>query len=512
MSDETAVVPVADPRRLVPVGWDVERPERVSVTLAKHADNCPRSAALYLKYRGGGSSGPLLRGSLFHAFAERAMLQLMMHGERSFVEPAHVQDIRGGIQSEGAREAKQSITSLSKQWVDELVEELGLPVCTADVDDVREMAYHWMIGQDVNPGDVLAVERKFVLETGAGLLSGKVDLAALPSDGTLQVDDYKSSFYVPPQDDYERLIQAPLYAAMILFGNPVEKRKCKRCAGSGRGQDMVRLCSRCGERDPMWSGLESKGWETVDGEPVCSDCLWMASGREGDPPVDDVTALKRMIGPVVPVACTACKGRGTVEEILPNMGLEAEWVRARQVYPRFLREDGTLAYREKVLGRADLRDVVLDAARILRRVWHGVETREWPAVSGAHCTECPAVAECPLPETLRRFAGTINTPAQASEAMVWAERQGDLVRATRAEVVAYVKADETLEGRLPVDGETFALQVSNSRALKRSKGRSDWEGLEGAVIAAAEEGAPFDVNDWLKQQTKTEFKRLKGEG
>lgn len=40
----------------------------------------------------------------------------------------------------------------------------------------------------------------------------------------------------------------------------------------------ARVCSGCGERDPMWSGLPRPGWELVDGKLVCTDCLWMTAG------------------------------------------------------------------------------------------------------------------------------------------------------------------------------------------------------------------------------------------
>jgi RecB family exonuclease len=436
---------IYDPRRVEPVTWDVAAPKRVSVTLVKKADACPRDAAFYLRYGGGAQTGPLLRGSLFHLFAEKAMSMLMVHGERTLF---------AAQEGEDPVLAAQEVSQTTKEWVDELVEETGWPVCEADVDDVREMAYHFAVGNDVDPETVIACERKFVLETPDGTLSGKVDLAALPPDNVLDVVDYKSSFAVPPQDDFDRMVQVPLYAVLILWGNPVEKRPCGECEGRGH-------------------------------------------------------VIQPHAGGDALVACEPCNGRGSIEEVLPPLGLDdVQWVRARQVYPRFLR-DGVMSYRERMIGRADLRDALAAAQRAMRRVNRGAETRVWPAVSGAHCSECTCEAECPLPRQLRRFAGAINTVEQASEAMEWWERQSSLAAATRTEVVKFVKAREELAGELAVGNRVYSLQVSHSTAVKRSKGRSDWDGLRDAVQEAAEFGEPFDVNDWLRSQTKTEFKPKK---
>jgi hypothetical protein len=303
---------IYDPRRVEPVTWDVAAPKRVSVTLVKKADACPRDAAFYLRYGGGAQTGPLLRGSLFHLFAEKAMSMLMVHGERTLF---------AAQEGEDPVLAAQEVSQTTKEWVDELVEETGWPVCEADVDDVREMAYHFAVGNDVDPETVIACERKFVLETPDGTLSGKVDLAALPPDGVLDVVDYKSSFAVPPQDDFDRMVQVPLYAVLILWGNPVEKRTCLDCAG--------------------------RGWRPIEGTFQYA-----------------VDALE---DPTKRVPCPTCDGRGSVEEVLPPLGLdEVQWVRARQVYPRFLR-DGVMSYRERTIGRADLRDALAAAQRAMRR-------------------------------------------------------------------------------------------------------------------------------------------------
>lgn len=469
-----------DARRETPVEWDVEAPARISVTLAKKADACPRDAGLYLKHRGGASSGPLLRGSLAHLFAERHMAHLMMHREGSLFAPQ---------QHEDPAAAAAEVAQTTKEWVDELADETGWPICEADLDDVRVMAYHMAIGNDVDPETVVALERKFVYETPDGTLSGKVDLASLPPDGTLQVDDYKTSFYVPPDEDFGKMVQVPWYAVLLLWGRPVDEAPCEACGGTGVNPATP-------------PDIDAGGCEACGG------------------------GLLR-------------RGRGKVETLGEPLGLadEVQWVRARQVYPRFLKcaaravgggecggkmgkrgcmdcgspGPGRMAYREKLLGLADLRDKVSGLQRAMRRVNRGVADRVWPAVDGPHCSECTAQRECPLPSQLRRHGGTINTAEQASEAMEWFNRQTALTAATRKEVVAFVKAHEELEGELPVGAQTYSLQVSYPTALKKKGSRSDWDGLQQAVLGAAEEGQPFDVNDWLKQGTKTDFKVKKEE-
>jgi hypothetical protein len=96
---------------------------------------------------------------------------------------------------------------------------------------------------------------------------------------------------------------------------------------------------------------------------------------------------------------------------------------------------------------------------------------------------------------------------QASEAMEWAERQSSLVAATKREVRAFVKAhDQELGGELPVGSQTYALQVSFPRSVKKAGKNTDWDGLEAAIRAAAWDGAAFDLDDWVRRGTKTDFK------
>jgi hypothetical protein len=442
------------------VDWAVELPERMSVTLGRKADACPRDAAMYLRYRGQASATPLLRGTLGHVVFERIMGALMVQGEESLFAAQPGED---------PVKAAAEVSQTTKEWVDSLVEELGMPLSEFEIDEVRQMAYHFAVGNDVNPAHVVALEQSFVLDLeDGGQLIGKVDLAYLPDDGILRVRDYKTSFYVPPGEDVSKAIQVPWYAALILWGRPYERETCTTC----EGEKVVRY-----EAEP--TGVPAQ-------EAPCPDCA----------------------------------ARGYVERIGESLGLQeyVQWVFCEQVYPRFLNKaTGMMSARTisapgggDLWGLADLRDKAAAASRVWRRVKQGVETGVWPAKSGdSHCSECTARAECPIPSALRRHAGEILTVAQASEAKEWAVRQASLVKATNDEVQAFVKA-EGLEF-LDVGADRYGFVVSHPTSLRKDGRRSDWEGLQEAVQGAVTFGKEFDVRDWLLSKPKTEFRKVKRE-
>ena len=178
-------------------------------------------------------------------------------------------------------------------------------------------------------------------------------------------------------------------------------------------------------------------------------------------------------------------------------------VRARMLYPRRLRQDGRVFYRETTYSRLELEAFRGDVERLVGRVAHGIDTGDWPARYGPHCTECPAEPECPLPKHLRAFHGAINTDEQAGEALAWAMRMKDRVQSTEKEVREYVKA----QGRpLIVDGMSFGFEVDVSRQLRRRGKHADWEGLEQGVMEAVQYGAPFAIEDYVMERASNKFK------
>lgn len=440
------------------VKWDVEMPRHMSVTLATKVDNCPRDGGMYLKYRGQASASQLLRGSFGHLVFERIMGTLIQQGEQSLVA-AHP--------GEDPMKAAAEVSQMTKEWVDEIALEVGWPLSEYEIDQCRQMAYHFAIGNPVDPSTVVALEQAFLLDLGEGrTLLGKVDLASLRPDGILWVRDFKTSLYVPPGDAVSEMIQVPLYAALLLFGRPYERADCEACDGDGA---FVALTG---------------------------------SGRGQDT-----------------MPCSRCEGLGYVEVIGESLGLQdyVSHVWCEQVYPRFLNDAGEMSSRTVQAPNGgdlwtvpDLRDKGAAASRLWSRVQLGVAESYWPAKSGdKHCNLCTARAQCPIPAALRRFAGEVSTVQQASEALEWALQQAKLTSATRDEVKAFMKGPDAPEdGRLPVGADEYGFVVSNGTKVKQ-KGRStDWDGLREAIDGAANEGAPFAVEDWLTPTVKTDFKRL----
>lgn len=380
----------------------VDPPERLSQTLARLFDRCKRSAYLYMKHGGGTPSHDLDRGTAAHMFAERLMRTLIEQEEPSLYAPAEGED---------PVSAARQVASMTAAMVDEIAAEhpeLTLPAFEWDA--VRQMAYHLAVGLDVDPRNVVGIEQKFVLDLECGwTLSGKVDLASIDGDFGY-VDDWKTSFHVPPQGDFEKSIQVKLYAVLLMFGQPVTKRP---------------------------------------------------KGEERHPPLGD--------------------------------GLQ--FVRGRELYPRYLTDDLRLRERYSVFSRQQLVDFRLnDLERIGRDLSAALESWKFPAVPGSHCSECPCEPECPLPADLRRHAGEINSEEQAVEALAWAERTSDRVNATRKEVRNFAKS----HGPLRVGDLIFEWRPESSWV-------TDWPGLEEHVVECAVFGRPLDLPAFRKERVSTKF-------
>lgn len=205
---------MTDPRHLPPVEDRLERPQRLSQTLLSHHDRCPRSAYLYLKHNGGPQSHPMAFGSAAHVVMERMLWELIDRGEPN---------LYARIETEDPVHAKRQVASFTQTFVDEVLRERpDLVVPLVQVDDLRELAYHWAVGNEIDPARVVAVERKFVLDVGDYTLSGIIDVAEQDGD-TVTITDYKSSLFVPSQDDFEAQFQGPVYAVLAMFGQPVVK-------------------------------------------------------------------------------------------------------------------------------------------------------------------------------------------------------------------------------------------------------------------------------------------------
>jgi hypothetical protein len=348
------------------------------------------------------------------------------------------------VEGEDPEHARTAVASLTKVMVDGLARaHPDLVIPAAELDAARTMAYHLAIGFDVDPQSVAGVERTFVLELDGWRIIGKIDLLHYLHGGAtvLGVDDYKTTLAIPTSEGFEDSFQTKLYGAMVMFGQPAHDVPCDVCEG---------------KRDPD---------------------------------------------------CQPCGGRGTLLVLEDPIGEHLTHVRAREIYPRArLRPDGSLTQRRAVYSRTDLRDFLADVQLLVDGLARRWETGDFPAIPDVmgegYCTECPASLECPLPKTLRRFAGAVNDHDEAAEALAWAVRQRQAVEATMKEIRNW----SAQNGPVRIGDTEYAHEVSHSTALKRRGRGSDWEGLEEAVKEATLYGAPFAVDDWLVQRTSKTFR------
>ena len=400
---------MTDARHFEPVTEAVERPTRLSQTLLRTTDNCPRAGYLYLKTKGGPSSAPMSRGSAFHKFAERMVLELIRRGEKSLFAPAQGEESPEALQS-----AARDVASLTQAMVESVFEdhpEYVMPA--AERDHVRVMAYHAAVGFDVDPATVVGVERTFTLDVGDWQIIGKVDLASLPSATVGEVLDWKSSLHVPSQEEQEQSFQAKLYALLMLYGTP------------------------------------------EGGEPF---------------------------------------------------GQHLTHVRGRMVFPRARPRETDkglrLVQRTATWNRGQLDEFRLDLEALGRRITAGLDTGDWPAQAGSHCSECPAPRECPIPVELRNHQGTVTSADEAAVRWEWALRAKAEVAAVEREVKAFAKE----HGGFTLGDVVWEwLPPAEQRRLRSVGGRSDWDGLQAAVERAVQYGEPFEIEEFVRWTPKNTF-------
>jgi hypothetical protein len=459
--------------RNLPAVDPVDVPSRLSVTFLRHANACARSAYLYLKH-GSAPAHELDRGTALHLWAEQVPWLLIQHDE------PHLE------------------TDVGRDLMDKVLDdhpELGVTV--EDAVHLRQMAYHlagdargrageikpdgrpYPVGYAWRPGEVVAVERTFVLEVEGWRIVGKVDLAHLGEDRVLDVEDFKSSLHVPTLAEYDGSLQTKLYGALILFGQPATQSICAGC----HGETLLR-CQNCGNKDAMPGSPR-----IASGSILACDCSAECIGRGT---LTDHEVLR----------CGECGDRGYTETLEPNVGEYVQWVRTSEVFPRYLSRDGTVATRSILYSRQEIHEFMGDLVRLVRRVEKAFDDWRWGAIRGTHCSICPAQSECPLPEVLRPHAGKINDLDRASEALEWCDSTADRIRATRAEVRAFARAREVT---VPVGrDEEYVFELSESR-------KTDWDALEDGVERARRYGEPFALSQYVKPQKSTSFVKRKRE-
>lgn len=205
---------------------------RVSQTMLRHFDGCPRSGYLYALTRGEVRTPEMLRGTALHLIAERATKAAMEQGEP--IIPAE----------------------LVKAIADEVLAEVHVP--SGEWDYLRECA--WRLGSElaIDPGAVVACETLFVLRVGDYDVRCRIDFAQLTEDGAaVLVRDYKSGRGAMSNEEIARVrpdgtlhaksFQLLLYAIVLAFGVPVREERCGMCVANdpGIGTDG---CPGCGGR------------------------------------------------------------------------------------------------------------------------------------------------------------------------------------------------------------------------------------------------------------------------
>lgn len=182
------------PYRDFPPVEPIDVPEKFSQTFLRHYEECPRSAYLYAKYRGGAASHPLERGTLFHTFAEQAIKTMIEHGENS-MPPEQ-----------------------GKELMEHLVNTEPHVVPYSEIDDLYGMAWNFCEATWIDPATVIAVEAMFELEVAGRILRGRIDLAT--AEGRVaEVIDYKTKFAPPPGRGALKTFQTALYSTGIRYGS-----------------------------------------------------------------------------------------------------------------------------------------------------------------------------------------------------------------------------------------------------------------------------------------------------
>jgi hypothetical protein len=200
-----------------PVFLDEPLGERVSMSMLKHYNSCPRSGYLYAKHRRAGvQTVEMVRGSAVHTIKERSTRAWLDSGEPTKL-------------------SRETRTEVVKGIVAEVFLEFPVPI--EEHDYIRESAYRWADQWQLFDNErVVGLETLFVLEVAGWVVRCKVDFASVRTDDTkhVHIEDYKSGRGAPPFDEISRKrtngtiaaknLQLILYMLAVVFGRPVETR------------------------------------------------------------------------------------------------------------------------------------------------------------------------------------------------------------------------------------------------------------------------------------------------
>ena len=178
---------------------------KVSMTMLRHFNACPRSGYLYeAGKRQGVQNHAMVRGSALHEIMDRCTKAMIDTGER---------EIPG---------------DLAKAIVDEVLAEYHVPI--EEHDYLRECAYRW--AQEFYTGVSAHAEQLFALELGGYMVRCKVDYLHV-GESYVYIADYKSGRGAHSNEDVGRKradgtiaaknFQLVLYALAVVFGRPVDE-------------------------------------------------------------------------------------------------------------------------------------------------------------------------------------------------------------------------------------------------------------------------------------------------
>lgn len=314
-----------------------------------------------------------------------------------------------------------------------------VPVPFEEADYVRMCVFRWSEHFEADPASIVGVEQMFHLKVGDWTLRGKLDLATV--DGrTLHIRDWKSSRAMPSYDEVAivrsdgrmmpKQAQLIMYALLARFGTPVAFNPCGDCDG----------------------------------------------------PTTDPQAT----------SCESCEGRGGEWIELPRWPA-AERYELTLAYPG-IEVDGGMAERGPlILEERDLHDFRRTLEGQLAGFGRRLESGDWPAVPGSHCSECPAQMECPIPPQLRDWQGAITDLEHAervAEMLFTVKKQSQTVQKALREAAQANGWDLIRCG----SDRGFAFKTRESR-------ETNWSALE----QASQAGRPVDLDAVRKKKVSTEF-------
>jgi len=169
------------------------------------------------------------------------------------------------------------------------------------------------------------------------------------------------------------------------------------------------------------------------------------------------------------------------------------------VFPRYTTEEtGELISRDVVVSRGQLGEFAFTVQRLLGILDHGLETGEWPAVSGSHCSECPCRPECPIPEQLHDLEEIENLADAEAMAELWHQDNARVARMKRT-----LKAWAQEHGAIYYGDYALDFKAQESRSVR------DWSALLLAIDRTLSYGEAFDLNAHRQVKQSTRFDKRK---